>query len=43
MLSKLLAENSAFLDIALWKKVKRSRQGFVFTDDENPLYVGIKG
>ncbi len=43
MFSKLLAENGTFLDIALWRKVKRSGRGFIFTDDENPLYVGIKG
>jgi len=43
MFDKLLAKNNVYLDYDMWKKAKEARCGFIFTDDIDPLYVGIKG
>jgi len=39
----LLKNKGSFLDLNLWKKAKSSGRGIVFTNEESPLYVGIKG
>jgi len=36
-----LLEGDAYLDIRAWRVI--GRRGYLFSDDKNPLYLGIKG
>lgn len=40
---ELLNSTDNYLDFQLWGKVKRSGREFIFIDDNESLYVGIKG
>lgn len=40
---ELISSETGALDLRLWRMVNGTKRGFLFLDDKEPLYVGMKG